>query len=268
MSQTELEHIYREVIRLSKEIGAWMKNERVSFNSSDVEIKGFNNFVSYVDKQAEERFVSELEKLLPDSGFIAEEGTSDKNGERFNWIIDPLDGTTNYVHGIPFYCTSVALMDGDEAVMGVIYEPNSEECYHALKGQGAHRNYESISVSSCPELIRSLLATGFPYDDFERQDEYFAILKQFTHKSRGLRRLGSAALDLAYVACGRFDGFYEYGLNPWDVAAGAFIVKEAGGSVSDFKGERDYIFGEEIVADNQLIHQEFLQVISEGFEEE
>jgi myo-inositol-1(or 4)-monophosphatase len=126
-------------------------------------------------------------------------------------------------------------------------------------------NDKRINVSTCPELIQSLLATGFPYDDFERQDDYFDILKAFTKKSRGLRRLGSAALDLAYVACGKFDGFYEYGLNPWDVAAGAIIVKEAGGHVSDFKGGKDFIFGEEIIADNGSISDEFFQVISAGF---
>lgn len=266
MHKSELLDVYRELIDLSRTIGTWMKNERLSFKASDIEVKGFNNFVSYVDKQAEKQFVTALEKLIPDAGFIAEEGTSDKNGERFNWIIDPLDGTTNYVHGIPLYCTSVALMDGDELIMGAVYEPNSNECFHAFKGEGAYMNDKRISVSVCSELIKSLLATGFPYDDFERQDDYFDILQEFTKKSRGLRRLGSAALDLAYVACGKFDGFYEYGLNPWDVAAGAIIVKEAGGKVSDFKGKGDFVFGEEIIADNGLITKEFFEVISEGFE--
>ncbi len=261
----DLEHIYQELINLSKEIGQWIKDERLSFNQSDVEIKGFNNFVSYVDKQAEQRFVTALEKLLPEAGFIAEEGTSNKNGERFNWVIDPLDGTTNYVHGIPFYCTSVALLEGKDVVMGVVYDPSSDECFHAFAGKGAFMNSSSISVSDTPELIKSLLATGFPYDDFDREEGYFGILRAFTQKCRGIRRIGSAALDLVYVANGRFDGFYEYGLNPWDVAAGALIVIEAGGQVSDFKGEKDYIFGEEIIADNKLISDEFFTVISHGF---
>jgi myo-inositol-1(or 4)-monophosphatase len=260
-----LNPIYEKLIALSTEIGNWIKEERLTFSQDDVEIKGFNNFVSYVDKQAEVRFVSALAQLIPEAGFIAEEGTSDKRGERYNWVIDPLDGTTNYVHDIPCYCTSVALMDGEELVMGVIYEPNSNECFHALADQGAYLNGKPISVSHQPELIQSLLATGFPYDDFQREDDYFGILKEFTKKSRGLRRLGSAALDLAYVACGRFDGFYEYGLNPWDVAAGALIVKEAGGHVSDFRGSKNYIFGEEIIADNSLISEAFFAVISKGF---
>lgn len=262
---SDLKSIYRELISLSREIGTWMKVERLTFDQEDVEHKGFNDFVSYVDKQAEQRFVKALERMLPEAGFIAEEGTSIKNGERYNWVIDPLDGTTNFIHDIPFYCTSVALLDGEDIIMGVVYEPNSDQCYHALAGKGAFMNDKPISVSKTPTLIKSLLATGFPYDDFHREEGYFDILRDFTKKSRGIRRIGSAALDLVYVASGRFDGFYEYGLNSWDVAAGALIVLEAGGHVSDFKGKGDYIFGEEIIADNKLISDEFFTVISRGF---
>jgi len=261
-----MDDIYREVIRLSREIGTWMREERKTFKQSAIEIKGFNNFVSYVDKEAEKRFVSGLAELLPESGFIAEEGTSDKVGQRYQWIIDPLDGTTNYVHGIPLYCTSVALIEGEELIMGVVYEPNTDECFHAMKGHGAYRNDEQIKVSSQKELIKSLLATGFPYDDFHREKGYFEILKALTKKSRGLRRLGTAALDLVYVADGRFEGFYEYGLNPWDVAAGALIVVEAGGQVTDFKGEEDYVFGEEIIASNAHIGNDLLNQIRSVFD--
>jgi myo-inositol-1(or 4)-monophosphatase len=260
-----LEELQSNLINESKAIGRWMKEERLGFSMKDVEVKGFNNFVSYVDKEAERRFVKALESWLPEAGFIAEEGTSDKKGERYHWIIDPLDGTTNFVHGIPMYCTSVALMDKDELILGVIYEPSADECFHAIAGQGAFQNGEPIHVSERDTLLKSLLATGFPYDDFERENEYFDILKTFTKKSRGLRRLGSAAIDLAYVACGRFEGFYEYGLNPWDVAAGALIVKEAGGSVTDFKEQKDFIFGEEIIADNAKITEEFRAIIQTGF---
>jgi myo-inositol-1(or 4)-monophosphatase len=261
----DLPDLQSKLIEESRSIGRWMKEERLGFNMKDVEVKGFNNFVSYVDKEAEKRFVTALERWLPEAGFIAEEGTSDKNGERYHWIIDPLDGTTNFVHGIPMYCTSVALLDKDELVLGVIYEPSADECFHAIAGQGAYLNGKAIHVSERDTLLQSLLATGFPYDDFERENEYFDILKTFTKRSRGIRRLGSAALDLAYVACGRFEGFYEYGLNPWDVAAGALIVKEAGGSVTDFKGHKDFIFGEEIIADNSRITDEFRAIIQSGF---
>lgn len=260
-----LEELQSNLINESKAIGRWMKEDRLGFSMKDVEVKGFNNFVSYVDKEAERRFVNALESWLPEAGFIAEEGTSDKKGERYHWIIDPLDGTTNFVHGIPMYCTSVALMDKDELILGVIYEPSADECFHAIAGQGAYMNGKAIHVSERDTLLKSLLATGFPYDDFDRENEYFDILKTFTKKSRGLRRLGSAAIDLAYVACGRFEGFYEYGLNPWDVAAGALIVKEAGGSVTDFKGQKDFIFGEEIIADNARITEEFRAIIQTGF---
>jgi len=255
MDAKELSQLTKQVVSLSRHVGKYILNERKSFKQEDVETKGFNNFVSYVDKKAEERFVRGLADMLEDCGFIAEEGTSDKKGEEYNWIIDPLDGTTNFVHDIPFYCTSVALMQGEELIMGVIYEPNADECYYARKGGPAYCNGKEIKVTANTDLISCLLATGFPYDDFDRQDDYFAILKEFTHRSRGLRRIGSAALDLAYVACGKFDGFYEYGLNPWDVAAGTFIVQQAGGQLSDFKGGENVVFGEEIVA----------TVISSGF---
>ncbi|NNC82491.1 MAG: inositol monophosphatase, partial [Flavobacteriales bacterium] len=180
MSVLDLDTLRDEVVAISRRIGDWMKNERIDFKSSDVETKGFNNFVSYVDKEAESRFVNFLGDLVPEAGFIAEEGTSDKVGDRYQWIIDPLDGTTNYVHGIPMYCTSVALIDKDELLLGVIYEPNAQECFHAIKDGGAFMNDSSIQVSECGELLQSLIATGFPYDDFERQDEYFQILKHFT----------------------------------------------------------------------------------------
>jgi myo-inositol-1(or 4)-monophosphatase len=263
MTQDKLNELGREVVELSRAVGRFILDERKTFKQSDVEIKGFNNFVSYVDKEAEIKFVNRLSVLLPESGFIAEEGTSTKKGDEYNWIIDPLDGTTNFVHNIPFFCTSVALMKGEELILGVIYEPNVDECYYSWNGIQAFRNEEVISVTSTPDLLSCLLATGFPYDDFERQDEYFDILKSFTHKTRGLRRLGSAALDLAYVACGKVDAFYEYGLNPWDVAAGAFIVKQAGGQVTDFRNTNEYVFGEEICASNQKVHQSMIKVIGD-----
>jgi myo-inositol-1(or 4)-monophosphatase len=159
----------------------------------------------------------------------------------------------------------VALLDGKELIMGVVYEPNMDECFSALKGNGAFLNEERISVSNQGALLQSLLATGFPYDDFHRESDYFKVLKDFTKESRGLRRLGSAALDLSYVACGRFDGYYEYGLNPWDVAAGALIVQEAGGTVMDFSGKEDYLFGEEIIASNGLIAKDLLSRIEPIF---
>ncbi len=258
----DLKHILSEVEKLSIEVGAYIVQQRKG--AFRIDEKSFNNLVTEVDKAAEEKFVEGLAKILPGSGFIAEEGTGARV-EGYNWIIDPIDGTTNFVHNVPLYCTSIGLFDGDNVILGVINEPSSKECFSAAKGLGAFLNGESIKVSGTEKLASSLIATGFPYDDFERENGYFQVLRNFTHKTRGIRRLGSAALDLAYVACGRFDSFYEYGLNPWDVAAGIVIVEEAGGLCSDFKNGRNMLFGEEIIASNKKIHSEMNDVIEQVF---
>ncbi len=185
--------------------------------------------------------------------------------EGLNWIIDPLDGTTNFVHGIPCYCISVALADGLDVLVGVVLEVTRDECFSAWKGGGAWLNGKTIGVSTRKTLSESLLATGFPYDDFGREAEYMELLKALMHTSRGIRRLGSAAADLAYVACGRFEAFYEYGLNPWDVAAGGLLVTEAGGNTTDFRNGGSWLFGEEIVASNGSIHAEIIGPIGKFF---
>lgn len=248
-----LEELTRSVCAIARKAGAFMANERTSFDDSKIENKGLHDLVSYVDKSSEKLIIDELQQLLPDAGFIAEEGTNNTRGERFNWIIDPLDGTTNYIHGLPIYSVSIALMDANELVIGVVYEVGHDECFYAWKAGGAYLNGSKITVSSRSDIHQALLATGFPYADFSRMDQYIAFFKWAMTNSRGIRRLGSAAADLAYVACGRFDAFWEYSLKPWDVAAGALLVKEAGGVVSDYNGGDSYLFGKEIVATNGII---------------
>ena len=260
------EALCHEVIALSKEVGQFMKEENKKIRTGDVESKEhFNSLVTYVDKTVEEKVIAKLSTLIHDAGFIAEEGTSSKIGEKYNWIIDPLDGTTNFIHGLPIYCVSIALQEDDEIVLGVIFEPNMNECFYAWKGSKAYLNGEEISVSSAKRMEDSLLATGFPYWDFNRMDAYLRILKDFTARTRGIRRIGSAAVDLAYVACGRFEAFYEYSLKPWDIAAGAFIIEQAGGVVTDFQGNRDLVSGKEILAANPHIHPELQQKIESEF---
>jgi len=260
------EALCHEVIALSKKIGQFMKEENKKIRTGDVESKEhFNSLVTYVDKTVEEKVIAKLSTLIADAGFIAEEGTSSKIGEKYNWIIDPLDGTTNFIHGLPIYCVSIALQEDDEIVLGVIFEPNMNECFYAWKGSKAYLNGEEISVSSAKRMEDSLLATGFPYWDFNRMDAYLRILKDFTARTRGIRRIGSAAVDLAYVACGRFEAFYEYSLKPWDIAAGAFIIEQAGGVVTDFQGNRDLVSGKEILAANPHIHPELQQKIESEF---
>ena len=226
----DLKAIQTEAIRLTKEAGAFIRGEAVNFSKTKVEHKGFNDLVSYVDKQAEKMLVEGLSGLIPEAGFIAEEGTSHKKGAVYNWIIDPLDGTTNFVHGIPTYSVSVALQQNDEIIAGIVYEINRDECFHAVANEPAYLDGQKLTISQSVTLDASLIATGFPYNDFDKIDGYLATLKSIMQNSHGLRRIGSAAVDLAYVACGRFEGFFEYNLNAWDVAAGAFIVQQAGGT--------------------------------------
>lgn len=258
-----LETVCTEVNALAKEVGAYIQSQKIAV--SDVETKSKNSLVTFVDKTAEQKLVKRLSELIPEAGFIAEEGTSTKVGEVYNWIIDPLDGTTNFIHGVPCYCVSIGLTRNDKLVLGVIYEPNLDELFYSWEGSKAYLNGKEISVTSTLTLENSLIATGFPYYDYEKQDEYMNLFKDLMKNSRGLRRLGSAAVDLAYVACGRFDAFYEYSLHPWDVAAGSFIVQQAGGKVADFKGADDYLFGKEIITCNPHIYAELLEKVKLHF---
>ena len=252
-----------ETCEIARKAGHFMTNERKSFDDSKIESKGLHDLVSYVDKASEKLIIEQLQRILPEAGFIAEEGTNDTKGERFNWVIDPLDGTTNFIQGLPIYAVSIGLLDGDELVVGVVYEVGHDECFYAWKEGGAYLNTEPIHVSKRADIHDTLLATGFPYKDFSRMDEYMKFLDWTMKNARGIRRLGSAATDLAYVACGRFDAFWEYDLKPWDVAAGAIIVKEAGGVVTDYKGETDYLFGREIIASNKQIEKLILEKVKE-----
>ncbi len=259
----KLNEICSQVIDIAKETGDYIRKERLSFTPEMIKSKGVHNYVSHVDKNAEKMLVERLSKLIPDSGFIAEEGTGKRNTGGFNWVIDPLDGTTNFIHGLPPYSVSLALTEGDQVMLGVVYEINLNECFYSWQGAPAYLNGGEISVSNTGKVTDSLIATGFPYTDFSQMGPFIDSFKFFMENSHGLRRLGSAAVDLSYVACGRFDAFYEYGLNAWDVAAGAFIVLQAGGKVGDFAGGDDYIFGGELVAANSYIYDEFLAQVKQ-----
>jgi len=254
-----LEKLTKEVINVVIETGEFIHREIKNIKVEDIETKSLHNFVTYVDKSAEGLLVKKLSKLLPRSGFIAEENDTLKARE-YTWVIDPLDGTTNFIHGVPVYSISIGLIHGKDILLGVIYEINQKECFHTWKCAPSFLNQEPIKVSSTKKLSDSLLATGFPYYDYGRLDEYLILFRYLMQHSRGIRRLGSAAVDLAYVACGRFDGFYEYGLSPWDVCGGTLLVKNAGGRVGDFKGGRNYLFGKEIIATNMSIYDEFLKL--------
>lgn len=265
LAEHELRLLCEEVQALSMRVGKFILEEQKTFKPSHVESKSFNNLVSYVDKTAEKMFVEGLTPLLEDAGFIGEEDASLQKGERFSWIIDPLDGTTNFVHGVPFFATSVALADNGVPVLGVVYEMNLRECFYAWQGGGSWLNGERISVSGRDSLKESLVGTGFPYYEFGLAEKYNHFFLDLQRNCRGIRRPGSAATDIAYVACGRFDAFYEYGLHAWDVAAGAILVQEAGGTVSDFHGGNDYIFGKRMVCGTPAVQQELLEKIKHYF---
>lgn len=247
---------------IASETGKYIHGKIKSISLSEIEVKGMHNFVTNVDKSAEAMIIGKLRNLVKDAGFIAEEGTDQTKGERYNWIIDPLDGTTNFIHGAPPVAVSIALVEDNIPVVGVIYEIWLKETFYAWKGSAAFLNGKKIRVSEISEVKNALIATGFPYHNFDRIQAYMNTIDYFFTNTHGVRRMGSAATDLAYVACGRYDGFYEYNLSPWDVAAGALIVTQAGGRVSDFSGSSGFLFGKEIVAANSNLHGAFLHDVA------
>lgn len=264
MNEQDLKKLCVEVNVLAREAGRFILAQREKLNHAQIEVKGLNDFVTYVDKQSEELIVKRLEQLLPNSDFLAEENTKGRTQAAYTWIIDPLDGTTNFIHGLPCFCVSIGLMDQNgELLLGVVLEINQDECFSSWKDGGAYLNDKRIFVSTRNKLSDSLLVTGFPYTDFSRMDEYLSLFRYMMEHSHGLRRLGSAAADLAYVAAGRCEAFYEYSLKPWDVAGGALLVKEAGGLVSDFSGGNKFVFNQEIIAANSLVFGELLEKVKE-----
>ncbi len=250
-----------QVQEIAKDTGNFIREERKKLSNKDVEIKDKSSLVTYVDKEAEKSIVSAVKKLIPESGFVTEEGTASHENEKFKWIIDPLDGTTNYIHGINPYSVSIALMEDDEIILGVVYEVSLDEQFYAWKGSPAYLNGKEIHAPEIAKTENTLIATGFPYYNFERMEDYIETMKYFMRESRGLRRLGSAAVDLSYVACGRFDAFFEHALHAWDVAAGVFILQQAGGKVSDFNGGENWLYGGEMVAAGKAFYPEFYKVV-------
>lgn len=226
--------------------------------------KGEINIVTDVDIACQQRIIELIEKQYPDDAIIAEEKENTFDEQRNKWIVDPLDGTTNYAHGYPFFCTSIAYEVKGEVVAGVVYNPIFNELFTAQKGEGASFNGERIQVSGINDMKQALLSTGFPYDLPTSTKNNINHFVNFLYHAQAVRRDGSAALNLCYVACGRFDAHWEMKLNPWDVAAGALIVKEAGGLLTDFRGEKFHMYGDELLASNGLLHERMLEVLKEG----
>lgn len=255
------EFLCAQVREIALATGDFIRKERMGISHADIELKGTASLVTYVDKTAERMIVESLRKLLPEAGYVTEEGTAVSKGEELVWIIDPLDGTTNYLHGIFPASVSIGLVENGKPVMGVVYETGLDELFYAWRDSPAWMNGREIKVSLSSRSEDTLIATGFPYYDFERLEDYINVLRNLMKSTRGLRRMGSAAVDLCYVAAGRFDAFFEHALHAWDVAAGALIVRQAGGKVTDFNGGDNWLFGGEIIAASHHYFDEFFRIV-------
>ncbi len=247
-------------IRAARKAGDIINRNIDRVNEIRVGSKGPHDFVTEIDQRAEAAIVEIIQRAYPEHGILAEEGTRIESQD-YEWIIDPLDGTTNFIHAVPSLAVSIGVRRQNRLEHAVVYDPLRNELFTASRGGGAHLNDRRLRVSQRRDLDDSLIATGFPFRDFSYLDEYLAIFKNLMQKTAGLRRAGSAALDLAYVAAGRYDGFWEFHLKPWDVAAGALLIQEAGGLATDFHGEQDFLQSGNIVAGNLRVHALLLQHI-------
>lgn len=255
-------------IKAARRAGQIINRASLDIGQLKVATKQQSDYVTEVDRAAEAAIIEILREAYPKYGILAEEsgatpGSEAQDGEDdYQWIIDPLDGTTNFIHGFPQYAVSIALAHKGVVQQGVVYDPTRNELFTASKGGGAFLNEKRIRVSSRAKLADALIGTGFPYRTFDKADQYLKIFKDLTQKCAGMRRPGAASLDLAWVACGRMDGFWEFGLSPWDMAAGSLLISEAGGLVGDLKGEPDYLDSGDIVGGNPKVFAQLLQVIN------
>lgn len=247
-------------VKAARRAGEIISRAANSVDSLDVITKNPNDYVSEVDRRAEAEIIKILKRAYPDHGFVAEE-SGNTDGNEYQWIIDPLDGTTNFLHGFPQFSVSIALTLKGQLELGVVYDPMRDELFTAVRGGGAQLNNRRLRVTNRRSLDGALLGTGFPFRDMRHMDAYLATFKSLASKTAGIRRPGSAALDLAYVAAGRLDGFWEIGLNPWDMAAGVLMVKEAGGLVSDFTGGHNYLQSGNVIAGSPKVFHAMLQNI-------
>ena len=248
-------------IKAARRAGAIINRATQDLGRLTVTKKGPADFVSEVDRSAEEAIISVLREAYPDHSFLGEEGGAIGESE-FQWIIDPLDGTTNFLHGFPMYCTSIGLAHKGVITQGVIYAPIRNDLFTATRGSGAYLNDRRLRVSSLLKMEDALIGSGFPYSSMAHQERYMRMLAEVMRKSAGIRRPGSAALDLAYVAAGRYDGFWELGLKPWDMAAGTLLIQEAGGLVSDLEGNNQFLETGSVVAGNPKIFAQLLSLVS------
>ena len=248
-------------VKAARRAGSIINRAARDIDALSITRKRHNDFVTEVDKSAEQAIIEVLKRSYPDHAILAEESGS-QGASEYTWIIDPLDGTTNFIHGFPQYAVSIALRHKSLLTQAVVYDPAKNELFTASRGHGAFLNDRRIRVSKRVHMRDALIGTGFPFRDFTGLDEYISMFREVTSKTAGVRRAGAAALDLAYVAAGRLDGFWETGLSPWDMAAGALLIQEAGGLVADLEGESDYLESGRIVAGSPKIFAQLLQAIT------
>ena len=247
-------------VKAARRAGSLINRASLDLDLITVKHKSENDFVSEVDQAAEQSIIETLLGAYPNHAILAEE-SGEQGDSEYQWIIDPLDGTTNFLHGFPQYAVSIALLHKQALTHAVVYDPTRNDLFTASKGQGAFLNDRRLRVSKRTKLKDSLIGTGFPFRDFSYLDTYLAMFRDAVQKTSGVRRPGSAALDLAYVAAGRLDGFFEIALKPWDIAAGALLIQEAGGLVGDFVGNENFLARGNVVAGNPKIFVQLLQML-------
>jgi myo-inositol-1(or 4)-monophosphatase len=251
-------------IEAAREAGKFLKYSVGKVKSIEMKKGEERNLVSEIDKASEAKIISIIKRHYPGHAILAEESGASTTESDYKWIIDPLDGTTNFLHGLPIFSVTIGLEYKGEMVAGVVFDPNLDEMFTAEKGSGAFCNGKRLKVTNSSELISSLLVTGFPYDITENPDNAVGHFVNFLMLGQGIRRLGSAAMDLSYVAAGRFDGFWEVNLHPWDMAAGVLLVREAGGMVTDFSGTQSTVYNKQVLATNGVLHEAMLKVLQKG----
>lgn len=261
MDHTALQALTVEVCNASRKAADFIRSQVGKVENSQIEAKEQNSLVSYVDKNAERILVEALTPLVPSPGFITEEDTVQNSSNEYTWIIDPLDGTTNFLQQIPIFSVSVALAHNGEIIIGCVIDIMQNNCYYAWQGGGAWLNGKRIHVSKRSEMSESIIATGFPYYKPDTLHLLADLFREVLAHARGIRRLGSAALDMTYVACGKMDAFYETQLNAWDIGAGTILVREAGGTVTDFEGNGDFVTKRQLIASNTLLHPKIKEIL-------
>lgn len=259
MSSRFREYLAAAVIA-ARRAGTIIVRDLGSLSGSDIEQKQAADFVTKVDRRSEAAIIQTVRESFPDHTFLAEETLKEPPGG-YRWIIDPLDGTTNYIHGFPAFCVSIALENDGRLILGVVFDPLRDELFHAVQGGGAYLNNRRIRVSSGRSVSEALVATGFPFRKKDSLDQYLTLFRGVFSRVSDIRRAGSAALDLSYVACGRLDGFFERGLGPWDIAAGSLLIAEAGGVISYMDGGTGFLYSGEVVAGNDSVHRMLLDVM-------